>query len=403
MSLRCFVGFGFGPIQSGLFLYEAARTGRFGRLVVSEVDERLVQALRDGGGKYHLNIAHAQRIEPAEIANVEVYNPRVERDRTALLAAIDAADELATALPSVEFYGRGGAASVIDLLGDALTRASTKPRLIYAAENHNHAAEILSAALQPRLGERMKHLQVANTVIGKMSGVITDPEQMRELKLAPLTTNSDRAVLVEAFNRILISSIHLEGFARGIDAFIEKDDLLPFEEAKLYGHNAIHALIGYLAHERGLRLMSDVADEPEIQKIARDAFIHESGAALVAKYGALNDPLFTPAGFAAYAEDLLSRMMNPNLQDLVARVIRDPQRKLAFNDRLFGTMRLALSHGIRPVNMARGAMAALTYHLGHRPASREEIVQALTPIWNEKISSDEAMALIQLLNRREEF
>jgi len=34
---KTFVGFGFGAIQAGLFLYEAYQSGNFGRLVVAEV------------------------------------------------------------------------------------------------------------------------------------------------------------------------------------------------------------------------------------------------------------------------------------------------------------------------------------------------------------------------------
>jgi len=34
---RTFVGFGFGPIQAGLFLYEAFLSGAFRRLVVAGV------------------------------------------------------------------------------------------------------------------------------------------------------------------------------------------------------------------------------------------------------------------------------------------------------------------------------------------------------------------------------
>ncbi len=33
---RTYVGFGFGAIQAGLFLYEAFQSGNFGRLVVAE-------------------------------------------------------------------------------------------------------------------------------------------------------------------------------------------------------------------------------------------------------------------------------------------------------------------------------------------------------------------------------
>ena len=79
----------------------------------------------------------------------------------------------------------------------------------------------------------------------------------------------------------------------------------------------------------------------------RAAFIEESGAALIRKNAGV-DPLFTPLGYTAYADDLLERMTNPYLHDLVERVGRDPQRKLGWDDRLIGTMRVAMAQGITP-------------------------------------------------------
>ena len=52
-----FVGFGFGPIQSALFLFEAFMSGNFSRYVVAEVDAELVKAVRENGGAYAINIA----------------------------------------------------------------------------------------------------------------------------------------------------------------------------------------------------------------------------------------------------------------------------------------------------------------------------------------------------------
>ncbi len=60
---KTFVGFGFGPIQSALFLYEAYCSGNFDRYVVAEVDAALVGAVRAAGGRYAINIAHPDRIE----------------------------------------------------------------------------------------------------------------------------------------------------------------------------------------------------------------------------------------------------------------------------------------------------------------------------------------------------
>jgi mannitol-1-phosphate 5-dehydrogenase len=352
---RTFVGFGFGAIQGGLFLYEAHRTGRFGRLLVAEVMPDVLAAVRAAGGCYRVNVATAGGVEAHEVRGVEMCCPAHMSDRRKLVSALAGADEIATALPSVDFYDRGDCAPA-RLLAEAF-RGRRKPGVVYAAENHNHAAELLDEAVRRHLPGGAPSVQFLNTVIGKMSGVVTDPAEIRAQGLAPLTPDLPRALLVEAFNRIRISRVALPGFHRGLDIFEEKADLLPFEEAKLYGHNAVHALLGYMAHERGLRFMSEVAGAPDLMAIGREAFLSESGGGLLHRHAGC-DPLFSQEGFRAYAEDLLVRMMNPNLRDAVARVIRDPRRKLGWNDRLIGTIRLACQAGIRPVRFIAGAALA---------------------------------------------
>jgi mannitol-1-phosphate 5-dehydrogenase len=232
--------------------------------------------------------------------------------------------------------------------------------VVYAAENHNHAAEILREKVQAHTGgvDLSRHVQFLNTVIGKMSQVLASPAEGGTVSLVPMTPDMPKTILVEAFNRILISRITLPGFQRGLTVLAEKDDLLPFEEAKLYGHNATHALLGYLAHERGLEYMSDAAGDETLMRLVRDAFLVESGGAMLARHRGV-DALFTEAGYRAYVDDLMIRMVNPYLRDRVDRIIRDPRRKLGWDDRLVGTMRRVLEAGIEPERYARGAMAAL--------------------------------------------
>lgn len=361
---RVFVGLGFGAIQSGLFVYEAWRSGNFSRLVVAEVVPEMVAAVRRNGGRYALNIATPAGIEAMEVGPVEIFNPLVADDRRELIRAVAQAAEIATALPSVTFYGKGATGDVLDVLGAGLqgkmADPSLPPAVIYTAENHNHAAEILSQSLESVVAVDLTaaRTQLLNTVIGKMSGVVTDPRQIAGQGLSPVVPGMARAFLVEAFNRILVTRIGLANFQRGIEVFEEKDELFPFEEAKLYGHNATHALIGYLLREEGATYMSEATRYPALIRLAREAFTRESGAALCRKYARL-DPLFTPVGYKAYVEDLLERMMNPHLKDLVERVTRDTRRKLGWDDRLVGTMRLALSQGITPLLYAQGAAAAV--------------------------------------------
>ena len=358
---KTFVGFGFGPIQSGLFLYEAYASGNFSRFVVAEIDRDLVRSVRRAGGRYTVNVARRDRIDATPLEGIELYDPSEPADREVLLEAVARSDEMATSLPSVRFYDAGGPAGVAALIAEGLARRTAPlPTVLYAAENHNHAAELLRKdVLKHAPPAALEGVEFLNTVIGKMSGVIAGPEAIARLHLATLTPDLGRAVLVEEFNRILISRVALPAYRRGIEVFIEKDNLLPFEEAKLYGHNAIHAMIAYLAEHQGHQTIAEAGRDEWIMGRAREAFIVESGGALLRRHGRLNDPLFTEAGYREYADDLLARMVNPNLNDLVSRVGRDHVRKLAYDDRLFGTMRLALQYGIEPRNLALGAAAGV--------------------------------------------
>jgi len=407
---RTFVGFGLGPIQAGLFLFEAFRSGNFSRLVVSETDRELIQAVRRNQGAYIVNIAHDDGIETAEVTGVEIYDPGSADGRRAIVAAVAESEELATAVPSVGVYQRGGETSIARLLGEGAD--GQRRRVIYTAENHNFAARILQqAVLRERADFPLGVTRFLNTVIGKMSRSVLDADEISRLGLSPFVPALNRAVLVEAFNRILISRVDLPGFRRAIEVFEERDSLLPFEEAKLYGHNAVHAVIGYLGYVAGCATISEAARDAGIEHAARAAFLKESGAALCRRHAHVGDPLFTMNGFQAYAEDLLNRMANPYLNDTVARVCRHPARKLGYSDRIFGTMRLALEYDIEPANMALAAAGALLYlKQDGRPVPKDELPSRIIPpaevedilrqLWGaEGKEDDRAGHLISLTSR----
>ena len=377
-----FVGFGFGAIQAGLFAYEAYRSQRFGRIVIAEVVDDVVDAVTRAKGRYGLNIARRDRIECVEVGPIEILNPRRASDRAQLLEAIEMASEIATAVPSVAFYRSASEASLHQILADGLRRraATAKPDgvIVYAAENHHAAAQVLQEAVLEAVPEGecdvvLSVTRFVNTVIGKMSAVITDRDAILDAGLKTVTAEDPRAFLVEEFRHILIDRIepspaHAEpgGFARpqfrrGIAAFEEKDDLHPFEEAKLYGHNATHAVAAYLAARLSCERLEELRSVDGAREFLLATLSDECGAALRAAHGGTDD-LFTEAGWSTYAVELLDRMLNPHLGDLVERVARDPARKLAWDDRLIGALRLALRHGVQAPRLALGAAAALRYY-----------------------------------------
>lgn len=409
---RTFVGFGFGAIQAGLFLYEAYRSGGFARLVAGEVAADAVGDLRRNAGYYAVNVAHADRVEAARVGPVEVENPAVPRDIERLVEAVAEAEEISTAVPSVRFYVAPGPGSIHCILAHGLRKKAAIDgplAVVYAAENHNHAAEILAAAVFAEIPAAEKDqvrgkVCFVNTVIGKMSGVVADAKEIQGRQLDAVTPNSSRAFLVEAFNRILISRVCFQSatagprFERGITAFVEKEDLLPFEEAKLYGHNATHALAAYLCALRGLARIADLRATPDLLGFIREAFLEESGEALIRKHAG-KDRLFTAEGYREYADDLLERMTNPYLQDTVERVGRDPHRKLGWDDRLVGTVRVALEQNILPRRYALGAAAALATL---EPSFLQTDLPArdlLAPLWgNEAMATKAAQQVLNLID-----
>lgn len=370
MSNKHFVGFGFGAIQTCLMLLEAQKSGNFSSFTVAEVNSQLVKAIRKNKGRVSLNIATQSGIKKVALEDIRVLNPNCVDDRKELARAIFHADEMATAVPNVACYAAGHSNSIASLLAENIN--NQKQQILYACENHNYAAERLSKLILSKTKkDALRRFQAVNTVIGKMCGVLHAGETSGKLALQAMVPESERFLLCEEFNRILISKIALPGFVRGIAVFEEKEDLLPYEEAKLYGHNAVHSLLGYLAHTKGYHSMAQIRQDFDLYTRAREAFLTESGASLVKKYAKIDESQFSRQGFRVYADDLLRRMLNPYLSDDVARICRDPARKLGYNDRFFGAMRQTLKQGIRPFYLAQAAFAALQYYLKSEKRERE--------------------------------
>ena len=376
---RTFLGVGLGPIQTSIFLDGAFRGG-FHRLVIADVDPALIRAVRENHGTIQINIASSQAVTPETITGVEIYDPTVPEDVAKLTEAAAQADEVATALPTIAFFTHLG------WMRDGFARQPERRRFVYAAENHNHAAEELEKAVGP-----FPQTRYLNTVIGKMSCIFPAEECARR-GIPTLTPSADRGHLVEAFDRILIQSC--DGILeRKVKGLYPKDDLLPFEEAKLYGHNAIHFWLGLHAQQKGSQFMHELKDDTELLSRARRAFVDESGAALCRKWAGV-DPLFMSEGFAAYADDLLVRMLNPFLADRVDRVCRDLERKLSWEDRMIGTIRLVLKSGIQPVVLAEGAALAARNLFGD---DLERIQSGLESLWK---SGDEEATRVWLQIRQ---
>ncbi|MBR2435108.1 MAG: hypothetical protein IKB22_06505 [Lentisphaeria bacterium] len=363
---KTFLGIGAGPIQTGIYVAGAAKGG-FDRIVLADVDKALVAAIR-ASGTVTVNTACADSIRTDVYNNVEIYDSSVPEDLEKLKEI--AADALAinTALPAVKFY------QYCIWLKEAFDRNPDGVRYVYTSENCTTAAE----ELRKVLGE-YPNTYYLDTVIGKMSKIFLAEES----ELPPLAPGYVKGHLVEEFCTIYTTDAPgIENV--GIVGLYPKKDIYPFEEAKLYGHNASHFLLGVMAAQKGCRYMSDTVNHPEIVEMTRQTLLKECGPALCKKFKGV-DSYFEPEEYNEWALELVRRMTSPLLSDSVDRVIRDLDRKLAWEDRIIGAMRLCISQDIRPELLAQGAALAARYYA----------VETLCNSWEEGEERDKVADLIR--------
>ena len=373
--MKTFLGIGAGPIQTGIFVSGASR-GEYDRIVLADVDKELVRAVKQAGS-VTVNTAGSDRIISDTYANIEIFDPSDQNDLAELRQVAAQATAICTALPSTSFYKH-----IAPWLKDAFSSAPDRERFVYAAENSTTAAEELEKAVGS-----FPATYYLDTVIGKMSKVF----DTNETDLSPLAPGVNRGHLVEEFNIIYT------GFAPGIEsAGIEglypKADLEPFEYAKLYGHNASHFLLAVLAGEKGCKNMDEAAGHPEIMAATTSALKDECGAALCRKFAGA-DEFFTPPEFNKYADELITRMTSGTLSDRIDRVLRDLERKLGWDDRIIGAIRMCLGQNIFPEKLIHGAQLAVQQCFGR---DRKQIISGLTGLWQNE-PRDEVGKIIDII------
>ena len=135
-------------------------------------------------------------------------------------------------------------------------------------------------------------------------------------------------------------------------------------ERKLFTLNSGHAICAYLGCLRGHHTILDSVSDPVIGPIVYRA-MQQSGAGLVKKFS------MDEQKHQAYIDRIFARFHNPYLQDEVARVGREPIRKLAASDRLSSPLLTAYNFGLPVDQLIFGAAAALRYDNAEDPQSVE--------------------------------
>ena len=148
-----------------------------------------------------------------------------------------------------------------------------------------------------------------------------------------------------------------EGFAGeppAIDGMKLTVNLDAYAEQKIFTLNTAHAVTGYLGYLKGYEFIHEAIQDPAIRQVVLGA-MDESGSALIQRHN------LDLKQQAQYVSDTLARFGNAAVPDPVVRVVREPKRKLAANDRLVKPALLALEVGVTPAHLATAIAAALLY------------------------------------------
>ncbi|MHB1459698.1 MAG: mannitol dehydrogenase family protein [Armatimonadota bacterium] len=290
---------------------------------------------------------------------IDIVGDNPERVNVTGVSAIMAhdVDAIATAIAGADVCGTSVGVMILPRIAPALAAGIERrfqnrlqlPLNILVLENQMDADDVLRT-------EVMKHLsleaqQYCHDMVGFVLCVVS--------RMVPVMTDEQRAedallVRVEAYKRLPVKASRIKGELPVIVGVEPSMTFQGHEERKLYIHNASHAMFAYLGYPKGYEFIWQCVQDREINTIVRDA-MDMVGRVLVAHHG------FTPEDQQAYLDDLLSRFCNKQLGDSVARVGRDPLRKLRPNDRLVGAMRLLEREGKHPVAFYRTIAAAMRF------------------------------------------
>ncbi len=377
------VQFGAGNIGRGFLgqlFYESGYATTF-----IDVVQEVIDGL-NARGEYPLRIV-GDTVEEEVIKNVSAVHAT---DQDAVAQAIAEADFGATAvgvtvLPRIAPALAAGLARRFEL--------SNAPLNFVICENMIGAGPFLREEVRKYLPDEHHDALDAKVgfveaSIGRMVPVMTD-----ELK-----TEDPLLVCVEPYCELPVDRAGFKGPIPELAHMKVLDNFEAYVERKLFVHNMSHATGAYLGYLRGHEYIWQAVQDPVIRKKI-EAALDETCRGLAKRHGMDLDEL------RAHGSDLLHRYENKALGDQVARIAKDPIRKLGPNDRLVGSGLMCLEQGIEPVNVAFATAAA--FHFDHSDDEAAQQVQeiranhGLEGVFREVCGIEPGSPLAQLIVREE--
>lgn len=220
------------------------------------------------------------------------------------------------------------------------------PLNIIACENAIKASSQLKAEVEKCLSEDEKVY---------LEEFVGFPDCSVDRIVPPVKSENILDVVVEKFYEWNVEEKAFKGNIPAIEGMNLADNLMAYIERKLFTLNTGHAITAYIGNLKGYSTIDESIADEKIYNVVKKAMT-ESGLGLVEKHK------FDKEAHFKYIDKIIGRFKNPYLKDDVARVGREPLRKLSDSDRLIKPLMTAKGFNLSVDNLLLGVGAALHYN-----------------------------------------
>ncbi len=275
-------------------------------------------------------------------------------------------DEVVNLIASADIVTTSVGPTVLPFLAPLISRGieartTSRPLVVMACENAIGATDTLRAAIAEQATIPEGRALFANTAVDR---------------IVPVQPSSSLDVVVEEFCEWAIDGSTLGEHAPVIPGAHFVPDLAPFIERKLFTVNSAHATAAYCGQRVGARTITEALAIPTVADTVTGV-LAETTRVLIDRHG------FDADEHQAYVDATFARFRNPDLDDAVERVGRQPLRKISRRERLVGPAAHLAEMGVEPTYLLSAIGAALQF-VSESDPEVEDMASALTSMSAEE-------------------
>lgn len=330
------IQFGAGNIGRGFIGALLAKSGY--HVVFADVNEEIINRINDDK---HYTI---------HIMDVECKDEKIEN----ISGVISTSDEILEEIRTSDIITTAVGPVVLPRIASTIAKGIKLRKATGVTSNLNIIACENAIKASSQLEEEVKKY-LNEEEIAYLDKYVGFPNCSVDRIVPPVKSENILDVVVENFYEWNVEEKAFKGEIPKIDGMNLADNLMAYIERKLFTLNTGHAITAYFGYLKGYNTVDESIKDEVIHDLVKKAMI-ESGQGLIAKYN------FDKEEHFKYIDKIIERFKNPYLKDDVARVGREPLRKLNENDRLIKPLMTAKSFNLDIDNLLLGVGAALNYN-----------------------------------------